>query len=132
MSIRTALLAILDARGLLPAEVADRMSTRNRATFYRVLSGDTGDPRVSTVLAICDALALGPTDLLQLAELYESGTHQLSLIDLELRQAFAEIHELDEDGKRECLIVLRGVVSSRTQRKGAPLLRMASRQRPDA
>jgi hypothetical protein len=128
MSIRAAVLAILDARGSLPAEVADRLSTRNRATFYRVLSGGTMDPRVSTLLEMCNALAIGPSDLLQLAGLYGSETRQLRLIDVELRQAFSEIQQLDEDGKRECVTLLRGVIGLHAQQ----VRRGVSRQRANA
>ena len=116
MSIGTAVLAILDARGLLPAEIADRMSTRNRATLYRLLKGETTDPLVSTLLELCNALATSPSDLLELAGLYGSGTRRLTLIDVEMRQAFDEMQQLDEDGKRECLTLIRGVMGSRTQR----------------
>jgi transcriptional regulator with XRE-family HTH domain len=128
MSIGAAVLEILDARGLLPAEIADRMSTRDGSTFYRVLSGETSDPRISTLLQICNALMVGPADLLELAGLYGSGTRQPRLIDVELRQAFAEIQQLDEDGKRECMTLLRGVIGLRAQRTR----RRASRQRTDA
>jgi hypothetical protein len=116
MSIGTAILAILDARGVPPAVVADRISTRDGSTFYRVLSGETSDPRISTLLQICDALMIGPTDLLELAGLYGGGTRQLRLIDVELRQAFNETQQLDEDGKRECLTLLRGVIGLHARR----------------
>jgi len=124
-------MAILEARGLRPAEIADRLSTKNRATFYRVRSGETNDPRTGTLVEICNALAIGPSELLQLAGLYGSETSRLRLIDLELRQAFAEAHQLDEDGKRECIILLRGVIGLRAQRKDARLRRRTSRQDAD-
>jgi transcriptional regulator with XRE-family HTH domain len=131
MSIRAAILAILDARGLRPAEVADRMSTRNRATLYRVLSGDTADPRIGTILELCHALNTGVSELLELAGLYGSGARQLRLIDVELRQAFAEIHQLDEDSKRQCLALLRGVIGWDAQRRrtDAPSRRGVARRR---
>jgi transcriptional regulator with XRE-family HTH domain len=85
MSLRSAILGILDARSSLPAEMADRMGTRDRATFYRVVSGDTADPRVSTLLEICAVFAIGPSDLLQLAGLYRQDEPRAGIIDLELR-----------------------------------------------
>jgi DNA-binding Xre family transcriptional regulator len=116
MSLRAAILGILDARSSLPAEMADRMGTRDRATFYRVASGETADPRVGTLLAICAALAIGPGDLLQLAGLYRQDEPRASIIDLELRRAFAEIQQLDEDARRDCLVLMRAVIGSRAQR----------------
>src|SRR6059058_4106956 len=97
MSIGKAVRDLIEARGLRPAEVADRLGgKRNRATFYRLLSGETNDPRVST--------------LLQLAGLLQYQERSLKLIDVELRQAFGEMQQLDEDDKRLCLALLRSVI----------------------
>src|SRR5204862_1987701 len=72
MSIGKAVRDLIEARGLRPAEVADRLGgKRNRATFYRLLSGETNDPRVSTLLEICGALTTSPSELLQLAGLLQ-------------------------------------------------------------
>jgi len=127
MSIGTAVRDVIEARGQRPAEVADRLGgTRNRATFYRVLSGDTGDPRLSTLLEICRALTISPSDLLQLAGLYQTQGRPLTLSDIELRQAFGEIQQLDEDDRRVCLALLWGVIDLRAQRTGArPRRRLA-------
>jgi len=127
MSIGATVLDLIEARGLRPAEVADRViGTRNRATFYRVLSGATADPRVSTLLEICSALTICPSELLQLAGLYQNAGHPLKLIDVELGQAFGEIQQLDEDDKRVCLALLWGVIDLRTHRTGArPRRRLA-------
>ena len=133
MSIGAAVLDVIEARGLRPAEVADRVGgTRNRATFYRVLSGETADPRVSTLLELCRALTISPSELLQLAGLYRDEGHPLTLIDVELRQAFGEIQQLDEDDRRVCLALLRGVIDLRAQRTDARPRRRLARQRADA
>ena len=101
MSIGKAVRDLIEARGLRPAEVADRLGgKRNRATFYRLLSGETNDPRVSTLLEICSALTTSPSELLQLAGLLQYQERSLKLIDVELRQAFGEMQQLDEDDKR--------------------------------
>lgn len=116
MSIRAAILEILHSRASTPAEMAERMSTRNRATFYRVLSGDTADPRISTFIELCNALKIAPSDLLRLAGLYESDGSRLTVIDVELRHAFTEIQQLSESGKQDCLELVRRIVSSRGQK----------------
>ena len=132
MSIGAAVRDVIEARGLLPAEVADRLSgTRNRATFYRVLSGETSDPRVSTLLELCGALTISPGELLQLAGLYQIEAGPLKLIDVEVRQAFGEMQQLDEDDKQVCLGLLRGVIDLRAQRTEARPRRRPARQRSE-
>lgn len=128
MSIGKAVRDLIEARGLRPAEVADRLGgKRNRATFYRLLSGETNDPRVSTLLEICNALTTSPSELLQLAGLLQYQERSLKLIDVELRQAFGEMQQLDEEDKRLCLALLRGVIDLRAQRSDARPRRRASR-----
>jgi transcriptional regulator with XRE-family HTH domain len=131
MSIGAATLDVIGARGLRPAEVADRLGgVRNRATFYRVLSGETADPRISTLLELCSALAITPEELLQLAELYRGGGHQLKLIDVQLRQALDETEPLDDDDKRLCLALLRAVIDVRAPSISAgPRRRLLDRAR---
>ena len=128
MSIGKAVRDLIEARGLRPAEVADRLGgKRNRATFYRLLSGETNDPRVSTLLEICSALTTSPSELLQLAGLLQYQERSLKLIDVELRQAFGEMQQLDEEDKRLCLALLRGVIDLRAQRAETRPRRRASR-----
>lgn len=128
MSIGKAVRDLIEARGLRPAEVADRLGgKRNRATFYRLLSGETSDPRVSTLLEICKALNTSPSELLQLAGMLPHYERSLDLIDVELRQAFGELRTLSDDDKRVSLVMLRSVIDLRSQRSDAKPRRRASR-----
>jgi transcriptional regulator with XRE-family HTH domain len=128
MSIGKAVRDLIEARGLRPAEVADRLGgKRNRATFYRLLSGETTDPRVSTLLEICTALTTSPSELLQLAGLLAYQERSLQLIDVELRQAFGELQKLADDDKRLCLQMLRSIIDLRANRAEAQKKRRASR-----
>ena len=128
MSIGKAVRDLIEARGLRPAEVADRLGgKRNRATFYRLLSGETNDPRVSTLLEICSSLTTSPSELLQLAGLLTYQERSLKLIDVELRQAFGEMQQLEDDDKRLCLALLRSVIDLRAQRAEQRPRRRASR-----
>ncbi len=128
MSIGTAVRDLIEARGLRPAEVADRLGgRRNRATFYRLLSGETSDPRVSTLLEICNSLTTSPSELLQLAGLLHYQDRSLKLIDVELRQAFGELQSLNDDDKRLCLTMLRSVIDLRANRNEARSRRRTSR-----
>ncbi len=128
MAIGKAVRDLIEARGLRPAEVADRLGgKRNRATFYRLLSGETSDPRVSTLLEICNSLTTSPSELLQLAGMLHYQERSLELIDVELRQAFGELQTLNDDDKRVCLAVLRSVIDLRAQRNESRQRRRASR-----
>ena len=128
MAIGKAVRDLIEARGLRPAEVADRLGgKRNRATFYRLLSGETNDPRVSTLLEICSSLTTSPSELLQLAGLLHYQERSLKLIDVELRQAFGEMQQLEDEDKRLCLALLRSVIDLRSQRAEQRPRRRASR-----
>jgi transcriptional regulator with XRE-family HTH domain len=131
MSIGGAARDVIGARGLRPADVADRLGgVRNRATFYRILSDETKDPRTGTLLELCSALAITPDELLQLAELYRGEGRQLKLIDVQLRQAIDETELLDDDDKRLCLALLRAVIDVRAPSIGArPRRRLLDRTR---
>lgn len=135
MSIGKAVRDLIEARGLRPAEVADRLGgKRNRATFYRLLSGETTDPRVSTLLEICHSLTTSPSELLQLAGLLHFQERSLELIDVELRQAFGELQSLSDDDKRLCLATVRSIIDLRAKRNVKGTRRRASRllQRDEA
>jgi len=128
MSIAEAIRELIEARGLRPAEVADHFEgTHNRATFYRLLSGETNDPRVSTLVTICGALTTSPSEILQLAGLLQNQEPSLMLIDVELQQAFGEMQQLDEDDRRLCLGLLRSIINLRAPRMEASPRRRASR-----
>ena len=128
MSIAEAVRELIEARDLRPAEVADRLDGKtNRATFYRVPSGTTYDPRVSTLLEICNGLTTSPSELLQLAGLLQYQERSLKLIDVDMRQALGEMQQLDEEDRRICLALLRRVIDLRAQRTEARPRRRASR-----
>ncbi len=118
MSLDEALRDLIEARGWgTPDTVAHVAGSRNTATFYRLLSGATRDPRISTLLEVCRALAISPNDLLHLAGLLCPQGQPLELIDVQLRQAFAELQGLNEDDKRLCLALLRSIISLRGRRQ---------------
>ena len=119
MSIAKTVRDLIDARGLEPAEVAARIAgTRNRATFYRILSGDTPDPRLSTVVELCNVLAITPSELLRLAGLLEDQRRPPTLVQVGLRQAFGELQSLNENDRRLCLAILQSLITMRTEQQG--------------
>jgi DNA-binding Xre family transcriptional regulator len=121
LPIREAVRDLIRARGLRPAGAAARLGgKRNRATLYRLLSGDTADPRISTLLAICTVLATGPNDVLQRAGLVPYRERSRDPIDVELRRAFGELRGLSEDDRRLCLAMLRVVIDPGARCAGRP------------
>ena len=117
MSLSEALRDLIEARGLRVAEVVGRFGEqRTRVTFYRVLSGRTANPRVSTLLELCKVLTISPNELLHAAGLLSRRERSLEPIDLELRRAYADLQGLSDDDKRLCLAILRGVLKERTRR----------------
>ncbi len=96
MSLATAIRAAMDARGLRSAEVANRMveaadNWYDRATFYRLLSGATRDPRLGTLITLCTALEISPTELVRMAGVWPHHARPTDPLDLELRAVFAHM-----------------------------------------
>ena len=79
------------------------------------------------MLEICNSLTTSPSELLQLAGLLSYQERSLKLIDVELRQAFGELQNLNDDDKRLCLAMLRSVIDLRAKRAEGRSRRRASR-----
>ncbi len=100
-SLSQAIVAVMRTRGMSPPNVAERMgSGRNRATLYRILSGATRDPKLSTFLDICQALEVSPIEVLQLAGLVRHQPRETDLLEIRLRQIFRKAQVLPEAFKR--------------------------------
>lgn len=100
-SLGGAILAVMGSREMSATNVADRMeSGRNRATLYRILSGATQDPKVSTFIDICRALEVSPIDVLQLASLVPHTRRDTDLLDIRMRQIFSQVQDMPDDLKR--------------------------------
>jgi DNA-binding Xre family transcriptional regulator len=113
MSLAEAIAGLARVRGMKPADVVEATSTRNPASLYRILSGETEDPRISTLLELCRTLHSDPGELLGLAGLVEPASSEVTTIDVALRQAFREVRELGEDDQWLLLGVLRDVIQER-------------------
>src|SRR5207248_8671247 len=59
----------------------------DRTAFYSVLKGATTEPRLSTLVVLCRALEVNPTQLLQLAELWPYREWTLETLDLQDRKS---------------------------------------------
>jgi DNA-binding Xre family transcriptional regulator len=88
-------------REMSATDISEKMeSGRNRATLYRILSGATQDPKVSTFVDICRALEVSPIEVLQLAQIVPYTPRDTDLLDIRLRQTFRHVQTLPEDLKR--------------------------------
>ncbi|MBI4498520.1 MAG: helix-turn-helix transcriptional regulator [Chloroflexi bacterium] len=82
----------------------------SRSAVYRILAGKSTDPRLSTVLAICEVLGVSPTELAQLAGLYPRVERRSASWDLRLRQAFGTIQALDPEVKGLAITLVEATV----------------------
>ncbi|ACZ41783.1 helix-turn-helix domain protein [Thermobaculum terrenum ATCC BAA-798] len=94
-SLSKAINDIMRTRGMTATQVAANMkSGRNRATLYRILSGATQDPKISTFIDICQALEVSPIEVLQLAGMADHKPRDTDLLDIRMRQIFRRIQNL--------------------------------------
>ncbi len=115
MSLVKAIKEIMNTRGLQTAEVARRLAgdkDYDRATFYRLLSGATTEPRLGTFIGLCAALEVSPTEILQLAELWPYRERPSDAIDLRLRTAFAQLQDLPSAEKRRAARIVAGIAET--------------------
>lgn len=94
MPIDQAIRTVMQARGVKMQELLARLGRRDRSTIYRLLSGDTRDMKVSTLLDLCTALGVTPNDLLGLAGLWGEGGRSGDPLDMRLRKVFAVVQGL--------------------------------------
>jgi transcriptional regulator with XRE-family HTH domain len=118
MSLTDAIARLAAARGMTPAEVADS-GRRTPSALYRILSGQTTDPRTSTLLELCQTLRTSPGELLGLAGLVEPAASEVTTIDVALRQAFREVQALAEDDRVLVLALVRSFVQERGPKASA-------------
>ena len=101
MSLAHAIAQTMQAHGLKSAKVAERFSAnQDRATFYRLVTGATTEPRLGTVVQLCSALETTPSELLALAGVWSPDVpSRTGPDDLRLRQAFTRLRALPPDGR---------------------------------
>lgn len=112
-ALSAAILAIMRTRKMTATQVATQMvSGRNRATLYRILSGSTQDPKVSTFIDICQALDVSPIEVLQLAGMVPHQPRDSDLLDIRMRQIFRRVQDLPEAIKRLAVAQLGVIVDA--------------------
>lgn len=103
MALAEAIKTVMAARGLSTVAVLPRLEVAHRTTFYRVLNGSTPEPRLLTFTAICAALDISPTELLQLANLWPVGERHADPLAMRLRTTFVQFQALAPDDKHRAI-----------------------------
>lgn len=95
MSLAEGITRVMASRGLTVRDVLARLGDkRDRATVYRLLAGNTINPRLDTLLSLCDAIGSTPNELLDQAEVLTYRQRSADQFDLRLRTAFTRIQAL--------------------------------------
>jgi DNA-binding Xre family transcriptional regulator len=117
MALKDAIWLVMMARGLSKAEVARQLRVTHRTNFYRILSGQTQQPYLGTLRAICTTLDVSPTDLLELADLWSTGSHAVDPMDVRLRAVFARLRALPRENKPPAITLVMAVAHGLQQNK---------------
>jgi len=105
MALAEAVRSAMAAKGLIRRELLERVTRESsRWAIYRILSGKSSDPRLSTVLVLCQALDISPTELIQMAGFAPHVDRRNASLDLRMRQAFSSAQALP-DGIRELAVM---------------------------
>ncbi len=116
MSLAQAITQTMQAHGLKSAQVAERLGkNQDRATFYRMVTGATTEPRLGTLVQLCIALETSPSELLDLAEMWSPDTPgHVELDDLRLRQVFGQLRALPVEGKQWAVPIVAALATALT------------------
>jgi transcriptional regulator with XRE-family HTH domain len=100
MSLAEGLARLMESRGLTTRDVLARLGEqKDRATVYRLLAGQTENPRLDTFLSLCAAMDTTPNELLDQAEVLAQRPRSADAFDLRLRVAFRRLQALPGDVK---------------------------------
>lgn len=109
-SFAEAIRAVMDAKGIPSSEVVHRIGDHyNRGNFYRLLSGQIQNPRISAFVAVCTALDVSPTELLQQAGLWPFGERAPDALDVQLRGAFGSLQTLPLSERERAVHVISAI-----------------------
>jgi transcriptional regulator with XRE-family HTH domain len=100
MSLAEGLSRVMASRGLTTRDILARLGEqRDRATVYRLLAGQTENPRLDTLLSLCAAMETSPNELLDQAEVFPKRPRSADPHDLRLRRAFSRLQTLPPESK---------------------------------
>jgi DNA-binding Xre family transcriptional regulator len=94
MSLQGAIQSVMRTRQLPVSDLLARMPARHRSTVYRLLKGDILDTKVSTLLAVCQALSITPNELLVSAGLWDGVCMGANPLDTRLDRTVGVVRDL--------------------------------------
>jgi hypothetical protein len=104
MSLNEAIHSVMRAKGISNSNLLGNPDRhRDRTTMYRLLNGDTADPKVSTLIEVCTGLNVTPNEILELSELWIPRKRSTDTIDIGLRTVFSRVQSLPEGSKELAL-----------------------------
>jgi hypothetical protein len=112
MSLNEAIHSVMRAKGITNSNLLgnpDRQ--RDRTTMYRLLNGDTADPKVSTLIEVCTGLNVTPNEILELSGTWVPRKRSTDPTDIGLRTVFSRVQSLPDDRKELALRLLLSFVS---------------------
>lgn len=111
MSLNEAIHSVMRAKGISNSDLLGNPDRhRDRTTMYRLLNGDTSDPKVSTLIEVCTGLNVTPNEILELSTLWTPRKRSTDPTDIGLRTAFARVQALPPAHKELALRLLNGLV----------------------
>jgi DNA-binding Xre family transcriptional regulator len=112
MSLAVAIQEVLKIRGMTRRELLARLPRQSsRWAVYRILASKSADARLSTILMICAALEVSPTELFQLAGFVPRVERSTALLDVRLRKSFAGVQGLSQETKDLAIQEIEAVVA---------------------
>lgn len=94
MSLEEAIRTAMQVREFGAGDLLARMQARDRSTVYRLLKGDIRDTKLSTLLAICQALEVTPNELLASAGLWDGSGRGTGALDARLERTVGVVQDL--------------------------------------
>ncbi len=112
MPLSSAIQSIMRAKGLRNAELLGNPERhRDRTTMYRLLNGETEDPKVSTLVEVCSGLGVTPNELLELSGNWAATKRSSAPSDIGLRAVFSRIQALPEPRKELALRLIQAMAA---------------------
>ena len=134
LSLAEGITQVLKSRGMVRRQLIERLPDQaTRWAVYRLLSGRSFDPHFTTVLAICQALEVSPTELAQFSGMLEHAERGQLAHTLRLRAAVQRALGLDDEARELGTQLIEEVIGVLDRRRtGAAATPVRSRRRSAA
>lgn len=112
MSLNDAIQSVMRAKGITNSFLLGNPERhRDRTTMYRLLNGDTQDPKISTLMEVCHGLGVTPNEILELSGVWSPRKRSTDPTDIGLRTVFSRVQALPGTRKELALQLFLSVTS---------------------